>query len=49
MKDIVDYARKKLTAAYGYCGVAEGKHNAMLNSDDGQGKSIAITVKIEDE
>ena len=49
MKDIVDYARKKLTAIYGYCGVAEGESNAMLNSDDGRGKSIVITVKLEDE
>ena len=49
MEDIVDYAQKKLTAAYGYCGVAEGKSNAMLNSDDGRGKSIVITVTLEDE
>ena len=34
LKDIIEYAQKKLTAAYGYCGVAECADMVMLYSDD---------------
>ena len=49
LKDIIDYATRRLDAAYGYCGVAEGTNVAMLNSDDGNGHDIKINIKIEDE
>ena len=49
LKDIIDYAAKKLNAAYGYCGVAEGPKIAMLNSDDKAGNDIKITFKLEEE
>ena len=47
LKDIIEYAKSKLTKAYGYCVVAEGDSAALLNSDDGCGKDIKITVKLE--
>jgi hypothetical protein len=49
LKDIIDYARRKLNASYGYCGVAEGSKIAMLNSDDGKGGEIKINITIEQE
>ena len=49
LKDIIGYATMKLNAAYGYCGVAEGPAVAMLNSDDGKGNDIKITIKVETE
>lgn len=49
LDDIKEYAKNKLTAAYGYCGVAEGDDMAMLNSEDRQGKDIKITIKAEEE
>lgn len=49
LKDIIDYATRKLNSAYGYCGVAEGPKMAMLNSDDGRGNDIKINIKIEQE
>lgn len=49
LKDIIDYATKRLNAAYGYCGVAEGPQMTMLNSDDRKGHDIKIHIKVEDE
>lgn len=49
LKDIIAYASRKLNAAYGYCGVAEGSKAAMLNSDDRKGNDIKITIKLESE
>jgi len=49
LKDITDYATKKLIEEYGYCGVAENDEMAMLNSDDKQGQDIKITIKYEKE
>jgi len=49
LKDIIDYAAKKLNSAYGYCGVAEGDKMAMLNSDDRKGNEIRINIKLESE
>jgi hypothetical protein len=49
LKDIIDYATRKLNSAYGYCGVAEGPAMAMLNSDDGKGNDIIIHIKLEKE
>ena len=49
LKDIIDYAAKRLNEAYGYCGVAEGSTAAMLNSDDNNGNDIKITIKLESE
>lgn len=49
LKDIVEYATKKLNTAYGYCGVAQAPKMAMLNSDDKKGNDIKITIKVEAE
>ena len=49
LKDIVEYAKSKLMAAYGYCGVAEGKTMAMLNSEDGRGNDIKINITLKPE
>lgn len=49
LKDIVDYSRKKLMEAYGYCGVAEGPTNAMLNSEDRVGSDIKIVISLSAE
>jgi len=49
LKDIIDYATKKLNFAYGYCGVAEGAKAAMLNSEDRQGNDIKIVITIKPE
>lgn len=49
LKDIIDYATKKLNSAYGYCGVAEGPKVAMINSDDREGNDIKINIRLEEE
>lgn len=49
LKDIVEYASKRLMAAYGYCGVASGDDMAMLNSDDKAGNDIIININIKPE
>ena len=49
LKDIISYATRKLNASYGYCGIAEGPTDAILNSDDGKGNNIKITIKAEAE
>ena len=49
LKDIIEYATRKLKNAYGYCGVAENSEMAMLNSDDKSGNDIKITIKLEAE
>lgn len=51
LNDIKEYAKKRLMAAYDYCGVAENDDFALLNSDDGNGKDleIRITIKAEDK
>lgn len=49
LKDIVEYAKNKLMAAYGYCGVAEGETMAMLNSEDRKGNDIKINITLKPE
>ena len=49
LKDIIEYAAKRLNQSYGYCGVTEGPKMAMLNSDDKQGYDIKIHIKLEAE
>lgn len=49
LKDIIDYATKKLNGAYGYCGVAEGQTMAMLNSEDRKGNDIKIVIELKPE
>lgn len=44
LKDILDYAVRKLNEAYGFCGVAEGSTCAMINSDDRKGIDIRIEI-----
>jgi hypothetical protein len=46
LKDIMDYARRKLVESYTYCGVADGDDFAMLNCDDRKGNDITIEIKI---
>jgi len=49
LKEIVDFAAKRLMQEYTYCGVAEGDDMAMLNSDDGNGNDIKIDITIKSE
>lgn len=49
LKDIMEYAVKKLKDNNGFCGLAEGPDVAHLNSDDGKGRDIKIVITIEDE
>ena len=49
LKDIIEYTAKRLTDAYGYCGVAENEEMAMLNSEDRKGNDIKITIKLTPE
>ena len=49
LEDIKNYAVNKLKNEYSYCGSAEGDNAAMLNSDDGQGNDIKITIEISPE
>lgn len=49
LDDIKQYIRKRLCTEYKYCAVAESDDFAILNSDDGEGKTIKITIKEEDE
>lgn len=46
---IKDFATKELMAAYGYCGQADGDDGAMLNSTDGDGNDIKITINVESD
>lgn len=49
LEEIKAFATKKLNEAYGHCGVASGDDIAMINSDDGNGNDIKITIKVEPE
>lgn len=49
LKDIIEYATRKLNASYGYCGLAEGPQMAMLNSDDNNGNEIKIVIETKPE
>lgn len=44
LQDIVDYAVKRLTQQYTYCGVAAGENVAFLNSGDDE-HPITIEIK----
>jgi hypothetical protein len=46
LNDIQEYATRKLKEAYGFCGAAVGDDMSMLNSGDGQGSEIKITINI---
>jgi hypothetical protein len=47
LKDIKEYATRRLTEAYGYCGVAEADDMALINSDDKEGNDITIKIEIK--
>lgn len=47
LSEIINYAQKKLTEAYGYCGVANGEDMAILNSEDRQGGDIKILIQVK--
>ncbi len=49
LEDIKNYAQKRLTEEYAYCGVASGDDMAMLNSEDGKGNDIVINIKVTPE
>lgn len=49
LNKIKDYAQKLLVAEYTYCGVADSPEFSMLNSDDGKGNDIKITIEVKDE
>ena len=46
LKEIIDYATRRLNHAYGYCGVVEGETMAMLNSEDRKGNDIKIKIDL---
>ncbi len=48
LEEIKEFAQNKLMQAYGFCGVASGDINAMLNSSDSQGNDIKITIHIDE-
>jgi len=49
LKDIIEYAIKRLNNSYGFCGVAESEEMAILNSEDRKGNGIKITIKLTPE
>ena len=46
LEDIKSYAVKKLTAAYGYCGLADYDDWTFIRSGD---NDVSIQIKIETE
>lgn len=49
LQDIVDYAKNKLMAKYGYCGIANSPDMVMLNCDDKAGNDIKINITVKPE
>jgi len=49
LQDIVDYAKARLQAEYGFVGVATASNMAMLNSSDRQGNDIIIKIDVKPE
>ena len=49
LKNIIDYARKKLTSKYGYSGVCIADNFAMLNSGDEKSNDIIIKIELKKE
>lgn len=47
--EIKEFIIQKLQSHYGYCGVAEGQENCMINSDDKNGNDIIINIKTKPE
>lgn len=46
LEDIANYAKKRLTAEYGFCGVALSETSAFINSGN---DTSEITIKIEEK
>ncbi len=46
LERIKNFAIEELKREYVYCGVAEGKSMAMINSDDKSGSDIKITIEL---
>lgn len=44
LREIIEHAKQKLQAEYGYVGAAESPEMTMLNSG-GEGENIVITIK----
>jgi hypothetical protein len=42
-------AVKGVLMKQGFCGVADGDNNAMLNSDDGNGNDIIVKIEVKPE
>lgn len=49
LADIVEYAKQRLTTAYGFAGVAVGDTIAMINSTDREGNDIIIKINVKAE
>lgn len=47
LDEIKDFAKSKLTEAYGFCGVADGDDIVMINSTDSEGNDIIINIKVK--
>lgn len=41
------FAVQELRTAYNYAGVADAENKCVINSDDGKGNGIIITIAIE--
>ena len=48
LEDIKKFAMERLKREYGYCGVAEGENDAMLNSG-GDDENITVKLKYEND
>lgn len=49
LETIKNFAIQELKNNYACCGCAEGDDMAMINSDNGKGRDIKITITIKDE
>lgn len=47
LKDIIDYAIARFNREYGYCGVATGNDQALLNS--GNDETLTIHIKLKND
>ena len=47
LDEIMTTIISRLKLEYGHCGLADSPAIAMINTDDGNGKDIKITIKVE--
>ena len=49
LNDIMVFARKRLTAAYGYCGIASSPNKVWIDTTDKKGGDIKIIIELTKE